>query len=59
MTETKPNRPGPKPTGQTPIRSIRVSDEDWELWQAAAERAGAESVSAWLRQLAAKYLKSK
>jgi predicted HicB family RNase H-like nuclease len=35
--------------GKTPMRSIRVPDEDWTAWQTAAKRAGL-SVSEWIRQ---------
>jgi hypothetical protein len=35
--------------GSTPMRSIRVPDEDWHAWQAAAAAAGL-SVSEWIRR---------
>lgn len=43
----------PKLNGPTPIRSIRVSDTEWEAWRRAAEAQGL-TVTQWLRQLAAK-----
>lgn len=37
--------------GKDPARSIRVPDEEWQAWQATAERRGM-SLAAWLRALA-------
>jgi len=40
-------KPGPAPTGKTPLRSIRVSDQDWErIGEFAAARG--LSRSEWL-----------
>lgn len=33
-----------------PVRAIRVSDKEWELWKGAAERAGYGAVSQWIRR---------
>lgn len=33
-------------------RSIKVSDEDWQQWQAAASIVDGGSVSAWLKRIA-------
>lgn len=43
-TKKPPGRPA---TGQTPPRSIRVPDEMWERWKAAAEKAG-KGVTTWI-----------
>lgn len=32
----------PRNTGETPVRSIRVSDKFWEKWKRAAELAGTD-----------------
>ena len=34
---------------KTPLRTLRVSDEEWEAWKAAAPCG---NVSGWLRSLA-------
>ncbi len=36
---------------KTPIRNLRVPDDEWGEWQQAAERSEM-SLSAWLRKLA-------
>lgn len=48
---TASSKPGPKPTGKTPPRSIRVSDADWDAFKAKAAKAG-KSVTQWLVDLA-------
>lgn len=32
----------PRNTGETPVRSIRVSEKFWEKWRMAAELAGTD-----------------
>jgi hypothetical protein len=44
-------RMGRPPTGITPLRSIRISDEDYELMRKAAETEG-KPISEWLRDVA-------
>jgi len=48
-TEPKRGRPA---TGKTPKLDVRVSDEERELWQSAADASGAANLSAWLREVA-------
>jgi hypothetical protein len=48
-----------KPTdgsGETTIRSIRVSDKDWDDWDRRAKDLGL-NVSVWLRMLARRDIK--
>lgn len=58
MDTPAPKKRGRKPAnGKTPLRSIRVADDEWAIWQAKAEEAGfvhrgKPDVSAWLRSLA-------
>ena len=47
----KKKRPrGRPPTGTDPIRAVRVSDEQWAHWQAAADAVGVP-LSVWIRQV--------
>jgi hypothetical protein len=32
------------------VRSVRVSDEEWAAWRAAAERQGYRTLGEWIRQ---------
>lgn len=41
-------------TGQTPLRSIRVSDATWARWRKAALAAGKPSITAWIHSIAEK-----
>lgn len=36
------NKAKPRNTGETPVRSIRVSEKFWEKWKRAAELAGTD-----------------
>jgi hypothetical protein len=53
---TKPNRGRPVTTGTTPLRSIRVPDEEWHAWQKQAAKLGT-TVTEWIRNLALKAMK--
>ncbi len=47
--ETRPR--GRPPTGITPQRQIRCGDDEWALFQRAAEKRD-ETVAAWIRRVA-------
>lgn len=53
MPSNKPTRGRPITTGSTPIRSIRVPDDEWRQWQIKAARRN-RSITQWLRDLACK-----
>lgn len=55
-TETESRGRGRPPTGKTPQHQFRCPDEEWELFQRAAEAQGV-SVAVWLRQVAVRAAK--
>jgi len=44
--EKKSKRGRPVTTGKTPMRSMRVPDDEWDAWRAAA---GDGPLGAWIR----------
>ena len=54
--EPEKRRPGRPATGKQPMRSFRISDEEYALMRQAAELAG-KPVSEWLRDVAVRAAK--
>lgn len=53
--EKNSKRGRPVTTGTTPMRSIRVPEDEWQAWATAAEADG-QALGAWIRAACGKAL---